>query len=117
MHDSVRDVFNRSKINGKHRGKTYQEFQEEYRLMKKELDAIKAERQKEAKMLSQIMRDRREDLKRWYFNMSVLKLKEHAEAIGLKKYRVGWPTCCPPDGDKEDLVNAIANFEARDRQN
>jgi hypothetical protein len=34
-------------------------------------------------------------------------LQELAERQGIKKPGVGWPTCCPPNGDKDDIVNAL----------
>ena len=37
-------------------------------------------------------------------------LKDLAEAEGLKEAGVGWPTCCPPDGNKGDIVKALLRF-------
>ena len=37
-------------------------------------------------------------------------LKALAEAEGVKETGVGWPTCCPPDGLKGDIVKAMLRF-------
>ena len=41
--------------------------------------------------------------------------KDLAEAEGLKEAGVGWPTCCPPDGNKGDIVKALLRFWQKTR--
>jgi len=36
--------------------------------------------------------------------MTVPQLKHHAQELGIKQPGIGWPTCCPPDGLKESIV-------------
>jgi len=107
-------LFEKNSVNGKWKGQTYREMQDEYNSLKRELDAIKAERKKEAAESAEHQKTKKfAQLKAKYSGMSKVKLQAHANKIGLKKYRVGWPTCCPPDGDKPDIVGAIVNFEMK----
>jgi len=39
--------------------------------------------------------------------MTVEALKQLASDRGVKKERVGWSTCCPPDGLKDDIIQAL----------
>jgi len=114
MQHSVKELFEKNSVNGKWKGQTYREMQDEYNSLKRELDAIKAERKKEAAESAEHQKTKKfAQLKAKYSGMSKVKLQAHANKIGLKKYRVGWPTCCPPDGDKPDIVGAIVNFEMK----
>ena len=45
--------------------------------------------------------------KRELDSMPVAQLKRLAEEVGVKRPGVGWPTCCPPDGNKAAIVNAL----------
>ena len=38
-------------------------------------------------------------------------LKSLAVGLGIKKDQVGWPTCCPPSGKKEDIRRAIVTHQ------
>ena len=40
-------------------------------------------------------------------SLTVEQLKHVAVMLDIKRDRVGWPTCCPPSGDKADIVRAI----------
>jgi hypothetical protein len=42
-----------------------------------------------------------------YGSMTVVELKAEAERQGVKQAGVGWPTCCPPDGNKADIIAAL----------
>ena len=42
-----------------------------------------------------------------YKDMSKDDLKELAEERGIKEDGVGWPTCCPPQGNKDDIIKAL----------
>ncbi|EDQ86812.1 uncharacterized protein MONBRDRAFT_27957 [Monosiga brevicollis MX1] len=42
---------------------------------------------------------------------SKVELQALALQVGLKKSGVGWPTCCPPKGSKEDIVRALLQFQ------
>jgi hypothetical protein len=42
--------------------------------------------------------------------MTVVELKELAVSSGVKQPGSGWKTCCPPDGKKNAIVTALANF-------
>merc|ERR1712146_523294 len=39
------------------------------------------------------------------------ELKKLAEKQGVKKPGVGWPTCCPPDGNKADIIRALSRLK------
>ena len=39
--------------------------------------------------------------------LTVPKLKELAEARGIKQVGIGWPKCCPPEGTKKDIITAL----------
>ena len=60
---------------------------------------------------SQEVLERKQQLERKYGAMPGHRLKVHAEDIGLKKKGIGWPTCCPPDGLRDDIVRAIVAKE------
>jgi hypothetical protein len=47
-----------------------------------------------------------------YKDMSLDELKELAKECGLKKQGVGWPTCCPPDGNRADIIKALKKFDS-----
>eukprot|EP00049_Salpingoeca_infusionum_P004242 m.76104 g.76104 ORF g.76104 m.76104 type:complete len:396 (+) comp12477_c0_seq2:230-1417(+) len=40
------------------------------------------------------------------------QLQDKAVLVGIKKPGVGWPTCCPPDGNKAAIVTALVAFYA-----
>merc|ERR1719356_1086665 len=40
-------------------------------------------------------------------NKTKAKLEILAVAMGIKRARVGWATCCPPRGNKPDIVSAL----------
>ncbi len=46
-----------------------------------------------------------------YKDMSLDELKEPELAtecgLNLKKQGVGWPTCCPPDGNRANIIKMI----------
>ena len=42
-----------------------------------------------------------------YDSMNVADLKQLAERRGIKEQGVGWPVCCPPDGNKDDIIRAL----------
>jgi hypothetical protein len=42
--------------------------------------------------------------------MNLVDLKGVAEDVGLKKTGVGWPKCCPPNGNKADVIAALLCF-------
>jgi hypothetical protein len=44
-----------------------------------------------------------ESLARW----TVPELHAEALALGIKRRGVGWPSCCPPRGNKKDIIAAI----------
>jgi hypothetical protein len=39
-------------------------------------------------------------------------LQNLAKRYGIKKPGVGWPKCCPPTGDKADIIEALLKHEA-----
>jgi hypothetical protein len=39
--------------------------------------------------------------------LAVADLKKKAEDLGIKVPGTGWPTCCPPNGTKADIITAI----------
>ncbi len=47
-----------------------------------------------------------------YKDISLDELKELAKECGLKKQGVGWPTCCPPDGNRADIIKALKKFDS-----
>ena len=49
-------------------------------------------------------------------SLTLVALKTLAEDLGVKSEGVGWATCCPPAGNKDDVVRAIQGFQARQRQ-
>ena len=49
-------------------------------------------------------------------SLTLVALKTLAEDLGVKTEGVGWATCCPPAGNKDDVVRAIQGFQARQRQ-
>ena len=46
-----------------------------------------------------------------YHDMTVDELKELAEDHGIKKAGVGWPKCCPPNGNKDDIIKALKKHD------
>lgn len=42
-----------------------------------------------------------------YHDMNLEDLKELAEECGIKVVGKGWPTCCPPNGNKADIIKAL----------
>jgi uncharacterized protein YunC (DUF1805 family) len=42
-----------------------------------------------------------------YDDMTLDELKEAAEELGIKQPGVGWPTCCPPKGNKADILKRL----------
>ncbi len=45
-------------------------------------------------------------------NKTVAELKEIAEELGIKVPGKGWKKCCPPKGNKADIIRAINNKQA-----
>ena len=43
----------------------------------------------------------------YYDDMNLKDLKELAEKRGIKVEGKGWPTCCPPNGNKADIIKAL----------
>jgi hypothetical protein len=43
----------------------------------------------------------------YYDDMNLVDLKELAEKRGIKAVGKGWPTCCPPNGNKADIIKAL----------
>ena len=43
--------------------------------------------------------------------MSKEDLMVLAEQLGIKEPGVGWPKCCPPKGNKDDIVRALENLD------
>jgi DNA polymerase III epsilon subunit-like protein len=43
--------------------------------------------------------------------LTLKDLKARAEHIGLKRPGVGWPTCCPPSGNKADILAALQRID------
>eukprot|EP01043_Picozoa_sp_COSAG02_P027090 COSAG02_NODE_1581_length_11839_cov_9.055451_3_plen_623_part_00 len=46
-----------------------------------------------------------------YEEMTVAELKELATDRQIKRVGVGWPECCPPDGNKAAIVHALAEWD------
>ena len=42
-----------------------------------------------------------------YDDLSLPDLKRLAEKRGIKEPGVGWPTCCPPDGNRANIIKMI----------
>jgi len=42
--------------------------------------------------------------------MNKTDLQKLAEKVGLKNKGVGWPKCCPPKGNKSDIIKALDKF-------
>jgi hypothetical protein len=42
-----------------------------------------------------------------YDDLSLDDLKRLAEERGIKKPRVGWQRCCPPNGNRPDIIKAL----------
>ena len=42
-----------------------------------------------------------------YDDLSLDDLKRLAARRGIKERGVGWPTCCPPNGNKPDIIKAL----------
>ena len=40
-------------------------------------------------------------------SLALPALKKLAEDRGVKQVGVGWPTCCPPKGNKADVIRAL----------
>ena len=43
-------------------------------------------------------------------------LKKEAERRGIKKKGVGWPTCCPPNGNRADVIQALLRLDQEQQQ-
>jgi hypothetical protein len=41
-------------------------------------------------------------------------LKSEAERRGIKKSGVGWQTCCPPSGNKSDIIKALLQMDIQE---
>lgn len=50
-----------------------------------------------------------------YDSMNVPELKAEAERRGIKQPGVGWPTCCPPKGLRDDIIRALRRGRPRAR--
>ena len=46
-----------------------------------------------------------------YDDLSLDDLKRLAEERGIKKPRVGWQRCCPPNGNRPDIIKALDRLE------
>ncbi len=46
-----------------------------------------------------------------YDDLSLDDLKRLAEERGIKERGVGWPTCCPPNGNRPDIIKALDRLE------
>ena len=46
-----------------------------------------------------------------YDDLLLDDLKRLAEERGIKQPRVGWPTCCPPDGNRPDIIKALKKHD------
>lgn len=42
-----------------------------------------------------------------FSGMTLEELKDYAVSCGVKQEGVGWPTCCPPDGNKDAIIRAL----------
>ena len=38
---------------------------------------------------------------------NITDLKKYAIELGIKKPGIGWPLCCPPTGNKADIIHSI----------
>ena len=44
--------------------------------------------------------------------MTKKQLQVHAGLMGIKREGEGWAKCCPPDGDKSDIIRAIVRMQS-----
>jgi len=42
-----------------------------------------------------------------YDDMTLSELQAVAEKLGIKQPGIGWPTCCPPNGNKADILKKL----------